>query len=170
MTYTITKDTIKNASIPTLRKKYEFALLGGQFITNKQDGFTVVNSYYKQLYTLKIIATDYLHLVDVAENHCISEDEYNDLLLSNIFSQVKSFTYQTDKDVSGKAKAILRDFKTFEDMLEIEIANEISVQNDTLNRFSKEVELNATPEAIEQLAKQAQNMIDKTDTTDKKSE
>lgn len=154
----ITSETIKNTKIPTLQRKYELALTGAQFIVEIQNDFAIVNSLYKQLYKMTVIAAEYLHLTE-RNNEVISGNEFDDLSLSNIFGQIKSLTYQTDKDLSGKAKAILRDYHIFEDMLNTEIENEINRQNDLLSRLDKEVALNATPEMLEQIEQQKQEVF-----------
>lgn len=162
MNYILTKETIEQATIPTLKAKYELALLGAKFIVESTNtNVSVINSYYKQLYLMKVMAVDYMHLIDRTDNELLSEDEFNDLSLSNIFGQVKKFTYEAD--TSAKANAILREYRVFKDMLTEEINNELSCLNDILTRLDKELKVAITPETLEKIEKTKQAILDKVD-------
>lgn len=163
MNYILTKETIEKATIPTLKAKYELALLGSKFIVEDTNtNVSVINSYYKQLYLMKVMAVDYMHLMDsTTDNELLSENEFNDLSLSNIFGQVKKFTYEAD--TSAKANVILRDYRVFKDMLAEEIDNELSCHNDILSRLDKELKVAITPETLEKIEKTKQAILDKVD-------
>ena len=102
MDYIIDEKIVKNATMLTLEEQYEKALIGAAFVLDTNDGVAMINTYYKQLYLMNVLVVDYLHLIDIGKNTLISEEEYNDLMASNIFGQV-----------ADKAKAIAESYNIF---------------------------------------------------------
>ena len=87
MDYIIDEKIVKNATMLTLEEQYEKALIGAAFVLDTNDGVAMINTYYKQLYLMNVLVVDYLHLIDIGKNTLISEEEYNDLMASNILDK-----------------------------------------------------------------------------------
>lgn len=151
MIYNLKENNINN-NVPNLEQKYRMAKLGAAFIVSEIDNMAEVSSYFKELYIMKVLAVDYLHLIDIDTDEMLTIGEFEDLSRSNIFNQLK------------KAKApykyvVLEDFKIFKRMLDTEVQNELARRNDLLIRLEKAVQLSVTPENLGQLAKTKDELL-----------
>ncbi len=159
MDYIIDEKIVKNATMLTLEEQYEKALIGAAFVLDTNDGVAMVNTYYKQLYLMNVLAVDYLHLIDIGKNTLISEEEYNDLMASDIWGQV-----------ADKAKAIAESYNIFKSMFADEINNEKLHQNDVFIRLEEQLKINTTPEMIEKIEQQKSELMDKLNQLGKSAE
>lgn len=153
----ISKKVIENVCIPSLTRKYELALHGANFIVYEQDGIAAKNSYLYELYTAKVLAVDYLNLMD---SNILTDDEYNLFNNRSIVGSLRSFIKNVgDVSLALKAKRIISDFNIFKEMLDVEIENEISRKNDLLIRIDKQMQVSLTPENIEKMMKSKDEVI-----------
>ncbi|MGN0162230.1 MAG: hypothetical protein ACI4EA_01435 [Candidatus Ornithomonoglobus sp.] len=153
----ISEATIENVCIPSLTRKYELALHGANFIVYEQDGIATKNSYLYELYVAKVLAVDYLNLL---ESNILTDDEYDLFNNRSIVGSLRSFIKNVgDLSLALKAKRIISDFKIFKEMLDVEIENEVNRRNDLFNRLDKQLQINLTPENIENLLKTKDDVI-----------
>ena len=89
----------------------------------------------------------------------ISEEEYNDLMASDILGQVED-----------KAKAIAESYNIFKSMFVDEINNEKLHQNDVFIRLEEQLKINTTPEMIEKIEQQKSELMDKLNQLGKSAE
>ena len=149
MDYIIDEKIVKNATMLTLEEQYEKALIGAAFVLDTNDGVAMINTYYKQLYLMNVLG----------KNTLISEEEYNDLMASDIFGQV-----------ADKAKAIAESYNIFKSMFADEINNEKLHQNDVFIRLEEQLKINTTPEMIEKIEQQKSELMDKLNQLGKSAE
>ena len=112
---------------------YKLALIGADFITEKNDnGVTVINALHKQLYIKSVLLSRFLDVVDLPEDRVISLEQY----------KVNNFTID---DFKGKGiRRLKADYGLFIDMLNDEINNVTNEKNDALNRLNEAL-LEMTP-------------------------
>lgn len=127
---------------------YALALIGANFITEKSDtGVSVVNSLKKQLYIKTVLLTRLLNVFEIPDDKVMSLEQYND---NNLVVT----------DFKGKGKVrLVSDYNLFIKMLDDEINNIVVCNNDIENRISYSIKTNFTPEKIEELVKQKEELI-----------
>ena len=127
---------------------YTLALIGADFATEKnENGVTVVNSLKKHLYIKTVLLARLLTALDIPEDKVMSIEQYNN---NNV----------AIADLKGNGKNRLKaDFDMFVDMIEDEINNVIACNNDIENRINDSIKTNITPEKIEELIKQKDELI-----------
>lgn len=154
MEYEITQEIMSKVSALSLSDAFEAAVTGAAFVVDKEDveGIAVVNAYKYQLYKYTILAVKMLHLIDIQDNELITEDEYNNLVKSDIIGQLKGCG-------NGSGRAIARAYKEFCNMFDMEIKNLLAIKNDLKSRIEEAIELNATPELLEQAEQKKEEIL-----------
>ena len=144
MKYKITQEIMSKANVLSLSDTFEAAVTGAAFVVEKEDveGIAVVNAYKYQLYKYTVLAVKMLHLIDIADNELITEAEYQDLVASDL-----------------EGTGILRAYIEFCNMFDMEIKNLIAIKNDLKSRIDEAIELNATPESLEQAEQKKEDIL-----------
>ena len=148
MKYKITQEIMSKANVLSLSDTFEAAVTGAAFVVEKEDveGIAVVNAYKYQLYKYTVLAVKMLHLIDIADNELITEAEYQDLVASDIDGRLEG-------------TGILRAYIEFCNMFDMEIKNLIAIKNDLKSRIDEVIELNATPESLEQAEQKKEDIL-----------
>lgn len=142
------KINYKGTSITEL---YKFSLIGAENCTEKgEDGITVINSLKKQLYTKTVVVARLLKAVEVKEDEMFSIKEFDDCKIS-------------ESNIGTGKTRFIEDVKIFKDMLEYEIRNVITRENDIMTRINEAIKAEITPENIEKLNKSKDELIEKLD-------
>ena len=147
--YEITQEIMNKASVLSLSDAFEAAVTGAAFVVEKEDveGIAVVNAYKYQLYKYTILAVKMLHLIDLQDNELITEDEYNELVNSDVVHEINRWL------------GVSRAYKEFCSMLDIEIKNLLAIKNDLKTRIDEAIELNVTPELLEQAEQKKEDIL-----------
>ena len=121
---------------------YKLALIGADFATEKnENGVTLVNTLSKELYAKTVLLARFLKVVDLPENRVLSIEQYK----NNICSV---------EDFSGKnANKLRADYNLFVSMLDEEINNCITKENDVTIRIHEMMAVDLSPENLEIMQK-----------------
>lgn len=122
-----------------LAKKYELALLGADFVVSGVEENYAASSYVIELYKMHILAVEMLNIIDTQDNKIINENEYNKLIENGIFEKIENIP------------AIYNDYMIFCKMLDREIENKLSENNDIFKRIDAKIQQEITPELIEEM-------------------
>lgn len=147
--YKITKTKIEDYKAMPLKRKYELALIGAEFIVSDtyDNGIYIAESYKRELYKMHILAVEMLKLTETENDLLITEAYYNALMESDVIGQLKVITAAYD------------DYMTFCEMLDREIENELIVKNDALMRIDAQIKQGITPEMIEEMTKNKADIV-----------
>lgn len=127
---------------------YALALIGADFCVEKNDnGIAVVNSLNKELYVKTVLMARLLNIIDLSEDRVMSLEMY------------KGNAISIDELKGRGIKRLKADFLTFNDMLNTEINNLLMAENDCINRINSMIASEITPEKIEQLKEQTDNLL-----------
>ena len=121
---------------------YKLALIGADFATEKdEDGITLVNTLRKELYAKTVLLARFLKVVDLPEDRVMNIEQYK-----NNFCSID--------DYSGRNKKKLKaDYALFTSMLDEEIKNCITKENDVTIRIHEMMAVDLSPENLEIMQK-----------------
>lgn len=127
---------------------YTHALIGADFATEKNnDGITVVNALRKELFKKTVLLSRLLNVVELPEDKVMSIEQYN---IDNC----------SVDDFKGRGiKRLKADFELFTAMLDTEINNIVNTENDVIRRINDTISTEITPEKIDALKKQQEELI-----------
>ncbi len=127
---------------------YKLALIGADFATEKdENGITVVNTLSKELYAKTVLLARFLKVVDLPEDRVMNIEQYK-----NNFCSVD--------DYSGKNKKKLKaDYVLFTSMLDEEIKNCITKENDVTIRIHEMMAVDLSPENLEVMQKNSKELL-----------
>lgn len=126
---------------------YKLALIGAEFATEKnENGVTLVNTLRKELYTKTVLLARFLNIVDLPEDRVMSIEQYKK---NNC----------TVEDFSGRNSNKLRaDYALFVSMLDEEIKNCITKENDVTVRIHEMMTVDLSPENLEIIQKNSKEL------------
>ena len=118
------------------------ALIGADFSTEKnENGITLVNTLSKELYAKTVLLARFLKSVDLPEDRVMSIEQYKNNAC-------------TIEDFSGKnANKLKADYNLFTAMLDEEIKNCITRENDVTIRIHEMMAVDLSPENLEVMQK-----------------
>ncbi len=121
---------------------YKLALIGADFSTEKnENGITLVNTLSKELYAKTVLLARFLKSVDLPEDRVMSIEQYKNNAC-------------TIEDFSGKnANKLKADYNLFTAMLDEEIKNCITRENDVTIRIHEMMAVDLSPENLEVMQK-----------------
>ncbi|MBE6964568.1 MAG: hypothetical protein E7441_00865 [Ruminococcaceae bacterium] len=135
----------------SLTELYKLALIGAENCTEKnEDGITVINSLKKQLYIKTVAVGRLLKAVDIKEDEMMSISDFDNCNIS-------------ESNVGTGKNRFIEDVRVFKAMLEDEIKNVITRENDIMARINEAIKSEVTPENIEKLNKSKDELIEKLD-------
>lgn len=140
----ISDELIKKLPCTTMKELYKKALIGAKYCVEKDDNVNAVakcNSLYKSIYINSVLA-QLLNIID--DNTVFSTGECHSFINAKVKKQLQAMK-------SKEANIILNDYHTFVDMLNTEIDNEITSQNDMFNRMMKYEKENLTPDKLKEM-------------------
>lgn len=110
----------------------------------------VENSGTKSLLLMNVLFNYYLNIdLPRDENGAVTTDTYDKYAGGHILNQIERF--KSDYELKDKIFDLLRDYKEFERLVDVEIYNIRYVENDICNRLDAGLSLFMTPEKVEQL-------------------
>ena len=134
----------KKTSIAEL---YKLSLIGAENCTEKnEDGITVVNSIKKQLYIKTVAVARFLNAVEIKEDEMFSIKEFDDCKIS-------------ESNVGTGKNHFIEDVRVFKAMLDDEIRNVITRENDFMTRINEAIKTEITPENIAKLNESKNELI-----------
>lgn len=121
---------------------YKLALIGAEFATEKnENGIALVNTLSKELYAKTVLLSRFLKVVDLPEDRVMNIEQYKNNAC-------------TIEDFSGKSANKLRtDYNLFTAMLDEEIRNCITRENDVAIRIHEMMAVDLSPENLEVMQK-----------------
>ncbi len=132
----------------TLQELFALSVIGADFCTEKNEvGITVVDSIKKQLYTKTVLLARLLGVFELPEDMVMSIEQFN-----TVSDHIPNIT--------GKRR-LETDYKVFITMLDTEIQNKLSVENDIMKRFDEAVKMSTSPENLEELSKIKNEIFEK---------
>lgn len=131
-----------------LENIYKLALIGANFVTEKsENGVTTINPVKKHLYIKTTLLSRFLKVLELPGDTVMSLEQFN---THNVAIE----------DFKGKGIDRLKaDFEIFTDMLNDEISNLITCNNDIMNRINETIAIEMTPEKLENLTKQQNELM-----------
>lgn len=125
---------------------YKLALIGAGFVTAQtENGTMLVKSLSKELYNKTVLLSRFLNVIDIPNDRVMSLEQYKE----------KDYTIN---DFYGKGVNKLKaEYSLFTDMLNAEINNIVSSNNDIVNRLEQFATVEATPENFEVLMDKLKN-------------
>lgn len=147
---------------------YKLALIGAEFATEKnENGITLVNTLNKELYSKTVLLARLLNVVNVPEDRVMNLEQYKNNACAI-------------EDFSGKnATKLKADYKLFTAMLDEEIKNCITKENDVAIRIHEMMAVDLSPENLEVMQKNTKDftaqlkkivkLVEKADTTKAKA-
>lgn len=147
---------------------YKLALIGADFATEKnENGIALVNSLNKELYAKTVLLSRFLKVVDLPEDRVMSIEQYKNNAC-------------TIEDFSGKnANKLRADYSLFTAMLDEEIKNSVTRENDVTIRIHEMMAVDLSPENLELMQKNTKDftsqlkkivkLVEKADTTKAKA-
>ena len=127
---------------------YKLALIGADFATEKdENGITLVNTLSKELYAKTVLLARFLKVVDLPEDRVMNIEQYK----NNVCSI---------EDFSGKnANKLRADYNLFVSMLDEEISNCITKENDVTIRIHEMMAVDLSPENLELMQKNSKELL-----------
>ena len=119
---------------------YKMALIGAEFATEQtENGTMLVKSLSKELYAKTVLLSRFLNVVDIPDDRVMNLEMYEEN------------NYNIDDFYGKGSKKLKADYSIFADMLNAEINNMVSGNNDIVNRLNQSVDMGITPERFESL-------------------
>ncbi len=135
----------------SLTELIKLSLIGAENCTEKnEDGITVINSLKKQLYIKTVAVGRLLKAVDIKEDEMMSISDFDNCNIS-------------ESNVGTGKNRFIEDVKAFKAMLDDEIRNVITRENDIMTRINEAIKTEITPENIAKLNESKDELIEKLD-------
>lgn len=128
---------------------YKLALIGAEFTTEKnENGITLINSLNKELYSKTVLLARLLNVIDVPEDRVMNLEQY------------KCIDFAVESFSCGKnTKRLRADYELFISMLDDEIKNCLSRENDITVRLNETIKTDMSPENLELIRKNSDELI-----------
>lgn len=141
-----------NYRATSITELYKLALIGAENCTEKgEDGITVINSLKRQLYIKTVVVSRLLKAVDIKEDEMMSISECDNCKIS-------------ESNVGIGKNRFIEDVKVFNAMLNAEIQNIVTRENDFMTRINEVIKAEITPENIAKLNESKDELIAKINT------